>query len=422
MSSRHHIDDFMRGRIIGKIEEGRRITDVAREFDIAHSVVSRLWKSFKTTLMCSRRHGGGRVRSTTPTIGQIYRPISKKKQAHHSSAGGKSVSCCLRKADLPKNCCQTNVWTVSTWRQERNSSNVFVTETKTNCVLCKGNNFHPLSKCYQFKKLSVEDRVEVVKRNNLCFRCFLPHRLKECCSEKNCFCLRPHNSLIHFSSDKTRNPTPTSNLNLDAPTFVPGQIEGSVEANLQSQFVATGFEKGRLKNVFLSTVRPLVKNKYSQWVEVRCLLDVGSQSCLCTRACAEKLQLKMEKINAVVSCVNDASMVVKNCVKTSVANKAKTFESELMLLVVNKITDLIPNKVIDVDVNVSEFVPLADDIFNIPDRIDMLLGAEIFCELLKPGKFYCDNSHLVLQNTVFGYVVSVDHTSYRESRSLRINC
>ncbi|GFV10178.1 hypothetical protein TNCV_3661301 [Trichonephila clavipes] len=59
-------DDFMRGRIIGKIKEGRKITDVAREFDIAHGVVSRLWKSFKTTGMYSRRHGGGRVRSTTP--------------------------------------------------------------------------------------------------------------------------------------------------------------------------------------------------------------------------------------------------------------------------------------------------------------------------------------------------------------------
>ncbi|GFU27225.1 integrase catalytic domain-containing protein [Trichonephila clavipes] len=129
--------------------------------------------------------------------------------------------------------------TVGTWRQERNLLNVFVAETKTNGVLCKGNNFHPLSKCYQYKKLSVEDRVEVDKRNNLCFRCFLPHRLKECRSEKNCFCLRPHNSLIHFSRDKTRNPTPTSNLNLDAPTFVPGQIEGSVESNSQAQFVAT---------------------------------------------------------------------------------------------------------------------------------------------------------------------------------------
>ncbi|GFT63294.1 transposable element Tcb1 transposase [Trichonephila clavipes] len=52
MSSRHHIDNFMRGRIIGKIEEGRKITDVAREFDIAHSVVSRLWKSFKKLLEC----------------------------------------------------------------------------------------------------------------------------------------------------------------------------------------------------------------------------------------------------------------------------------------------------------------------------------------------------------------------------------
>ncbi|GFV85793.1 HTH_Tnp_Tc3_2 domain-containing protein [Trichonephila clavipes] len=79
MSSRHHIDDFMRGRIIGKIEEGRKITDVAREFDIAHSVVSRLWKLFKTTGMCSRRHGGGRVRS---------KQISRKTVSRRLRGGG----------------------------------------------------------------------------------------------------------------------------------------------------------------------------------------------------------------------------------------------------------------------------------------------------------------------------------------------
>ncbi|GFV34373.1 transposable element Tcb2 transposase [Trichonephila clavipes] len=79
MSSSHHIDDFMRGRIIGKIEEGRKITDVAREFDIAHSVVSRLWKSFKTTGMCSRRHGGGRVRR---------KQISRKTVARRLKGGG----------------------------------------------------------------------------------------------------------------------------------------------------------------------------------------------------------------------------------------------------------------------------------------------------------------------------------------------
>ncbi|GFV87273.1 transposable element Tcb2 transposase [Trichonephila clavipes] len=78
MSSRHHIDDFMRGRIIGKIEEGRKTTDVAREFDIAHSVVSRLWKSFKTTGMCSRRHGGGRVRSRTPAEDRYIVLLAKR--------------------------------------------------------------------------------------------------------------------------------------------------------------------------------------------------------------------------------------------------------------------------------------------------------------------------------------------------------
>ncbi|GFT70830.1 hypothetical protein TNCV_4163201 [Trichonephila clavipes] len=72
------------------------------------------------------------------------------------------------------------------------------------------------------------------------------------------------------SLDKTRNPTPTSNLNLDASTFVPGQIERSVEANSQSQFVVTGFEKGRLKNMFLSTVRTLVKNTLNGWRSDAC--------------------------------------------------------------------------------------------------------------------------------------------------------
>ncbi|GFU56733.1 hypothetical protein TNCV_359941 [Trichonephila clavipes] len=70
------------------------------------SVVSRLWKSFKTTGMCSRRHGEVvlEVRRLQKTDISSYQ---QKEQAHHSSAGGKSVSCCLRKADLPKNCCQT---------------------------------------------------------------------------------------------------------------------------------------------------------------------------------------------------------------------------------------------------------------------------------------------------------------------------
>ncbi|GFU27335.1 hypothetical protein TNCV_594181 [Trichonephila clavipes] len=51
--------------------------------------------------MCSRRHGEVvlEVRRMQKTDILSYQ---QKEQAHHSSAGGKSVSCCLRKADLRK--------------------------------------------------------------------------------------------------------------------------------------------------------------------------------------------------------------------------------------------------------------------------------------------------------------------------------
>ncbi|GFX85145.1 transposable element Tcb2 transposase [Trichonephila clavipes] len=48
-SVRRYLDAFTRGRIIGKLEEGRSVTSVAAEFGIAHSIVSRLWRQFQTT-------------------------------------------------------------------------------------------------------------------------------------------------------------------------------------------------------------------------------------------------------------------------------------------------------------------------------------------------------------------------------------
>ncbi|GFW95840.1 hypothetical protein TNCV_5023751 [Trichonephila clavipes] len=107
MSSRHHINDFMRGRNIGKMEEGRKITDVAREFDIAHSVVSRLWKSFKTTGMCSRRHGEVvlEVRRLQKTDISSY----QQKRNRRTTAQQVENSFLLpQESRSPENCCQTS--------------------------------------------------------------------------------------------------------------------------------------------------------------------------------------------------------------------------------------------------------------------------------------------------------------------------
>ncbi|GFW81490.1 transposable element Tc3 transposase [Trichonephila clavipes] len=65
-SVRRHLDVFTRGRIIGKMEEGRSVTSVAAEFGIAHSIVSRLWRQFQTTRTAIRGFSSGRPRGTTP--------------------------------------------------------------------------------------------------------------------------------------------------------------------------------------------------------------------------------------------------------------------------------------------------------------------------------------------------------------------
>ncbi|GFV88641.1 cubilin [Trichonephila clavipes] len=47
MAQRKHLDDFLRGRIIGRLECWRTQLEVSEELGIAHSVISRLWQRFQ---------------------------------------------------------------------------------------------------------------------------------------------------------------------------------------------------------------------------------------------------------------------------------------------------------------------------------------------------------------------------------------
>ncbi|GFV75439.1 integrase catalytic domain-containing protein [Trichonephila clavipes] len=180
--------------------------------------------------------------------------------------------------------------------------------------------------------------------------------------------------------------------------------QGENEEN--KSFVATSFLKNKTRTVLLSSVQCFLRDKYGLLHEVRAFLDVGSQSHFITKDCADRLQLKNEKINLLVSCLNESTMTINGGVTTSIFNGDLSFKKELNLLVVRRITDLTPSQIINVSLDMPNEIKLADYKFNIPGKIDVLLGAEIFYELLRPGQIYCGDSRLLLQNTVFGYVVS----------------
>ncbi|GFW90066.1 uncharacterized protein TNCV_3485181 [Trichonephila clavipes] len=66
MVERTHLDDFLRGRIIGRLECGRIQLEVSDKLGIAQSVISRLWQRFQDDGNVSRCYSTGRPRVTAP--------------------------------------------------------------------------------------------------------------------------------------------------------------------------------------------------------------------------------------------------------------------------------------------------------------------------------------------------------------------
>ncbi|GFV83242.1 HTH_Tnp_Tc3_2 domain-containing protein [Trichonephila clavipes] len=54
MAQRKHLDAFLRGRIIGRLECGRTQLEVSEELRIAQSVISRLWQRFQDDVTAKR--------------------------------------------------------------------------------------------------------------------------------------------------------------------------------------------------------------------------------------------------------------------------------------------------------------------------------------------------------------------------------
>lgn len=84
MAQRVHIDDVMRGRIIGRLERNQNQMDASRELGVPQSVISRIWRRFQRGENVSRRFGGGRPRSTSDQEDRYLRLTARRNR--HSTA------------------------------------------------------------------------------------------------------------------------------------------------------------------------------------------------------------------------------------------------------------------------------------------------------------------------------------------------
>ncbi|GFV28558.1 uncharacterized protein TNCV_3985091 [Trichonephila clavipes] len=96
MAQRKHLDDFLRGRIIGRLECGRTQLEESEKIGIAQSVISRLWQRFYDDDNVSRCYSTGRPRVTTPNEDRYIWQLLPKE-----TDGAQHQTCLVSSLQLP---------------------------------------------------------------------------------------------------------------------------------------------------------------------------------------------------------------------------------------------------------------------------------------------------------------------------------
>ncbi|KAH1027866.1 hypothetical protein HUJ05_001297 [Dendroctonus ponderosae] len=90
----------------------------------------------------------------------------------------------------------------------------------------------------------------------------------------------------------------------------------------------------------------------------------------------------------------------------------------------DRITGMVPQTTFNISgLNIPEELKLADPAFNMPSKIDMLIGASVFFELLSIGQFKLGKNLPILQKTILGWIITGRITSaHNEADSFLSQC
>ncbi|XP_068893044.1 uncharacterized protein [Tenebrio molitor] len=265
----------------------------------------------------------------------------------------------------------------------RSSSNLATQQPS--CKLCNQNHF--MYQCKQFLNLSVSARIAEVKRLKLCFNCLrsTSHSASQCKSGVCKICNKMHNSLLHLTEPAA---PVTTNAAEDTP------------------IVANHHCHSYESQVLLSTAVILVRDNTGQYQSCRALIDVGSQSNFVTIETCKRLRVNSKETNIRVTGIGNANgSIVNKIASLQVKSFHNAFGANLNCLVVPIITHSVPAESINASLlQIPNNIKLADPQFHRSGPIDILIGAEIFWDLLCVGQIKATKVHPVFQKTHLGWI------------------
>lgn len=297
--------------------------------------------------------------------------------------------------------------------QSQQKSHIFastknnVNSKSTTCSLCSGN--HSLYSCTKFLDFTVNKRLEFVNNKKLCVNCLRAgHSALDCYFGPCKKCNRKHNSLLHSNHNDTvenallsvvecqpdSNPVPHSSAVLH--TAEPTRNENA-NNTLYTQASET---------VLLSTALVEIAGSDNVYHKARALLDSGSQHCLITEKLRKKINVdSIQSAYHITGIGHSHTQSTESC-EIKLRSLNGDYNTRFKCIVLKHITSTLPSVPIHYNsLDIPNNIQLADSLFYLPSQIDLLIGADVFWELLIEGKMRLPAGPY-LQNTTLGWIIS----------------
>ncbi|XP_063831745.1 uncharacterized protein LOC135080954 [Ostrinia nubilalis] len=231
------------------------------------------------------------------------------------------------------------------------------------------------------------------------------HSVFTCRQTSRCHvCKKKHHSLLHPSVPKSAENS-VNGSSVDKSVVVATATSSINDDNNVVESCANNHNQ-----VLLATALVDVESGSGICKTFRALLDQGSQASFVTESAVQALGLQKVPGKTSISGVGDQndSIVSKSIVSFSLKSiHDPNYQIVVKAHVLKKLTSVIPSKRVRVETipNIIH-LQLADPNFHIPNKVDLLLGADVYSQILVEGLLKGPAGTPVAQNTKLGWILS----------------
>lgn len=267
------------------------------------------------------------------------------------------------------------------------------------CAFCEKT--HSLYKCFKFRNLTTSERKQFITSKNICSKCLSSsHQIGQCKSSYRCVkCEQPHHLLLHASPDP--NPTPSSNTNRQS-----NSASSSTFASVPTIHTHVALKNER--STLLATALVSVQSKHGDPIVLRALLDQGSEVTFITRTAASLLNLQLRKSSAIIKGIGASAAGKSNHMVRLSISSIYNHKSRFLVdaIIMPKLTAMMPTKLVQAQWPHIENLQLADPKYYETSKVDILLGADIYDELILEGVKKGPKGTPIAQLTALGWILS----------------